>query len=173
MKSLIVCPVCGAEALIENSAIGRARRIVAPLYCGRVCAGIARRDPSPRTEAQRKADKAAYDREYRVRDVAAMKAAKAEYHRRTYNAALEAEKRRLKMPRHVEYCRQPEYKAWKKEYDKRYRAQQDYGEYWEASIVCNEIATEVLTRTSRYEIGLERGTLGKTQQRRRDYDGRN
>jgi len=41
---------------------------------------------------------------------------------------LEAAKaRKVRMPLHIEYCRQPAYKAWKREYDRRHRAA-EFGE---------------------------------------------
>ena len=78
-----------------------------------------------------KAEKAAYDREYRKKNLAWIKAKKAAYFQRTYDPVKAAKERKKTMPKHVEYCRQPWYKAYKREYDKQRRAGR-FGEFKEA-----------------------------------------
>ena len=74
------------------------------------------------------------------------------------------------MPYHVEYCRRPDYRKWKQNYDRKYRAAKDFGAFGEAAIILNDLQNEILSRASRYEIDLASGTLNKKLQRRRDYD---
>ena len=74
------------------------------------------------------------------------------------------------MPQHVEYCRQPEYRVWKKEYDKHHLARKQYGDFGEAVIALRELEQEVTDRIERTDIYAANGTLNKKQTRRRDYD---
>lgn len=166
--SLIFCPICNFGVFLANSAIGRARRSNAPLYCGRDCAGIARRREAL-PDAERRAAKAEYDRDYRTRNRATRKAQKAEYFRLTYDPAMAREERKKTMPRHIEYCRQPKYKAYKVQYDRTYRAKQDFGDYWECAILISDLDAEIGARITRNEIYAQNGTLNKSLRRKRDY----
>jgi hypothetical protein len=65
------------------------------------------------------------------------------------------------MPYHVEYCRQPEYRRNKKEYDEKYHAKKKYGEYWEAAILLNKLENEIDNRTARKENKLFQKSSGK------------
>lgn len=71
---------------------------------------------------------------------------------------------------HVEYCRRPEYREWKKGYDREYRCKQEYGPFWEAASILFDIENEINERISRYEIYQQNGTLNKHLNRRRDYE---
>lgn len=73
------------------------------------------------------------------------------------------------MPYHVEYCRRPEYKVKKREYDLKYRAERQFGEFAEAFMVLSDIEREINDRATRYEIGRDNGTINKAQLRRRQY----
>lgn len=165
----IICPQCGVGAFIATGAANRARKIGAPIYCGRECAGLARRAP-PKPEADRIADKAAYDRRRRVELADRLRAEHRAYHLRTYDPAKAAVVRKAKMPRHVEYCRQPAYKEYKRDYDRKHRAKQQFGPFWEAALLVEDINREVISRASRYEIKYNTGTTNKVQRRRRDYE---
>lgn len=168
---LVTC-ACGHPAMLQVSAVNRASRAGAPIYCTRECAGIARRLKNPPTEAERKAAKAEYDAIYRADPTrrARKKALNRARHLATYDPVKAAAERKAKMPRHVEYCRRPEYRAWKSQYDRRHRASKEFGEFWESALLILDLQTEVLSRASRYEIDLQSGTINKKQQRRRDYD---
>lgn len=168
-KSLVFCPSCAFGVYMENGLINRAKKIGAPLYCGRECAGIARRK-EPLSDAERCRDKAAYDREYRAKNRASIKARKAAYFQATYDPEKARVERAAKMDRHVEYCRRPEYRAYKVQYDRTYRAKKDFGPFWESSVLLTNIQTEVLSRASRYEIDLQNDKLNKATRRRRDYE---
>ena len=114
--------------------------------------------------------KAAYDARRRAELCDRLKAEKAAYHKRTYDPAKAAEQRKARMPRHVEYCRRPEYRNWKVEYDRKYRAQKDFGDFAEVALVLRDIEAEVGARVTRTEVYRQNGTLNKWIQRRREYE---
>ena len=142
-------------------AVNRAVKCDAILYCDWVCSGLARQMHKPMD--QQVAEKCLYDMEYRRKNREILKVKKRAYFEKVYDPVKAAEERRLKMPSHVEYCRQPEYKARKRENDKVYRAKQETEEYWESYLLTMEIQREVFSRMSWYEIHLENGTLNKHQ----------
>lgn len=162
------CAHCGKPHGKSTSAINRAAKISAPLYCDKVCAGIGRR--KHKTKAQKVSEKAAYDAQYRIDMAAILKAKKAAYFQATYDPKAAAIVRKARMPYHVEYCQQPEYRKYKRKYDMQYRAKRLFGEFWEAALLVNEIHDAVLQRATWTEIATAKGTLNKWQQRRRDYE---
>ncbi len=164
----ITCPQCKRSAQLSNGHVNRARKLGVPIYCGRACAGLARR--KNKSDAQKKAEKRDYDMEYRRKNLEMLKRKKAEHYLKTRDPEKEAAYRKTRMHLHVEYCRQPKYKAWKKKYDAQYRAKKLYGEFWESFLLIMGIEAEVTKRMSNYEIRLENGTINKAQQRRRDYE---
>jgi hypothetical protein len=93
-------------------------------FCSLVCFGVSRRIDKP--EAQRKADKAAYDREYRTKNRALLKEKKSAYFRRTYDPEAARVARKKGAARHAEYCKayyaDPKRKAEKQRYDADRRA---------------------------------------------------
>lgn len=165
----IRCAMCATEVSREAGHVNRSRRKGDRLYCGRVCSGLGRRLQNPPTEVERSAAKAAYDAEYRAKNRASLKAKKSAWFQQTYDPDAAREYRKARMPLHVEYCRQPEYRAWKREYDRQYRAR-EYGDYAEAFLLLQDVQTEVLSRATRYEIDLANGKLCKSQKRRRQYE---
>ena len=162
------CPVCGCQFIKPQSHINRATRAGSTVYCGRSCAGIGRR--KWKTDAEKIAEKQAYDARRRTEKAAEIKASKAEYYQRTRDQIKEAQKRKERMPLHVEYCRRPEYRKWKKQYDLEYRNRKEFGEFWESAILALEIRRGCLALSDDTEIRRQAGTLNKHQQRRRDYD---
>lgn len=164
----IACARCGVFAFKESGAVNRARKIGAPLYCGRMCAGLARRQD--RTKAEKVAAKRLYDMEYRRKNRALLKIKKAAYHQATYDPATAAKVRKANMARHVAYCQRPEYKEWKQKYDAAYRAKRLFGPFWESALLLLQLDSEILSRATRYEIALANGTLNKALLRRRDYE---
>ncbi len=163
-----LCGHCGGAVLQTRGSINRAIRAGLPLYCGKVCAGLARRKPKL-PEAERKELKSAYDRRRRVEMAERLRAEKAAYHKRTYDPARAAEVRAARMPYHVEYCRQPAYRAKKSAYDRKHLASKKYGDFADAALILRDLEAEVLTRASRYDIDLAAGRLNKVKQRKRDY----
>jgi hypothetical protein len=169
VKVAIVCAHCGKQAFKEVRDVNRASNAGCYLYCDRACAGLGRRI-EPLSETDRKAAKAAYDREYRKLNRATRKVLKAAYYQKNRDPAKEREYRAANMGRHVEYCRRPEYREYKKQYDREYNAKRDFGEFWECAIILLDTENEIATRISRTEVYANNGTLNKKQSRRRDYE---
>ena len=164
----ISCARCGRFALKASGSVNRSEAKGAPLYCGRECSGAAKRKGL--TDAQKRANKAAYDAQYRAKNASVLKTKKAAHYAANVDRAKEAATRKARMPKHVEYCRRPEYRRWKVEYDKKYHARKGFGDFGEAAIVLNELEAEISARATWVEIRTANGTLNKHQQRRRDYE---
>lgn len=146
----------------------RARKAGLNLYCNRRCSGLGRR--MGKTKAQRVAEKRAYDAEYRAKNREMLKAKKHEYFRRSYDPVAAAEVRKARMPYHVEYCRQPAYKAKKREYDRKHRAA-EFGEFAEAYMLTIDLNREIKGRMTNEEIKWQSGTANKAQFRKREVKG--
>ena len=150
--------------------LNAAAKISAPLYCGKACAGLARRRKIPLTVEQRKEAKAEYDKDRRKRLSDEIKEHKRGYyianHERILAQMTVARKKR--MPKHVEYCRQPKYKVYKREYDRAFRAKKMFGPFADAFLVLQDIEQEVAARMTKYEIYATNGTLNKALVRRRN-----
>lgn len=160
------CGYCGKVIWLEAGHLNRARKLGMAVYCDRKCAGLGRRSDT-RTPEQKLADKAEYDRRYRERTREKKKAQARAYHLRTYDPVKAAAERKAKMPRHIEYCRRPEYRAWKREYDRKHRAQKDYGSLWETHLILLDLEGEIDDRADRYEIYQENGRLQRGAQKRK------
>ena len=165
-----ICPQCGKEFLCRVGDLNRAERIGAPRFCGIKCAGLSHRLRDPPTEEERKAKKKAYDEQRRKDKASELKIKKAEYYKRTANRDKEREIRQKNMHKHVEYCRRPEYKEYKSEYDQMYRAKKFYGEFYEAAIALINLETEVAERVEKVDRAIAKGTLNKSQTRKREYE---
>jgi hypothetical protein len=161
------CPQCKLPFKASAGRVNQAQKRGAPLYCDRICSGLARRLACPPTDEQRRAAKAAYDAVYRDRNLERIKAWKADHYRRTRDPVKEAAIRKARMHLHVEYCRRPEYKAWKSAYDTQYRAKKDFGPFAEAALLLQDIEREIDAQATRYEVYRTNGTLNKAQTRRR------
>lgn len=144
--------------------VNRARKIGANLYCDLRCAGMARR--SGKTQEQKVEEKRLYDAAYRTKNREILKMKKSAYFQRTYDPVRAAKERKKRMRLHVEYCRQPRYKAWKREYDRKYRAR-EYGPFAEAYTLAINLNREIKSRMSSYEIRIQNQTLNKRQTRSR------
>lgn len=168
MKKSFLCGHCGTLAEKESGSVNRSQRAGFSLYCGRECAGLARR--KHKTKEQLVAEKAEYDRLYRERNREMLKSKKREYFRRTYDPEQAAIVRKARMPIHAEYCRRPEYKKWKAEYDQKYRSRKEFGDFGEAAIILNDLCSEIATRSTFTERAIAKGTLNKHTQRRREYE---
>lgn len=163
----IICPQCNGTAQKYIGHVTRANKIGAPVYCSKACSGLASRNN--KTLEQKKAEKAAYDKEYLKKDVEIKKHKRHEYFKRTYNPQEAAIARKKRMPQHVEYCRQPKYREYKKKYDQQYRANKEYGEFGEAFIALIELAKEVDNRLAKSEAGI----YNKSQNRKRKWQRQN
>lgn len=162
------CAHCGKVADKTAGHVNRARAAGLNLYCNRRCSGLGRRDG--KTKAEKIAEKKAYDAEYRTKNRAMLKAKKHEYFQRTYDPAKAAEYRKGRMPMHVEYCRQPEYKKWKREYDRQLRAK-EYGPFAEVYMMTLDLNREIKGRMTNEEIKWQNGTANKSQFRKRSVKG--
>lgn len=169
----IICGYCERRSLKEAGAVNRARRGGFGLYCDRTCAGLGRR--FKRTKEEKVTAKAEYDRQRREQLGEILLVKK----RAAYHAAVaanpeivrakEREHRQKNMGRHVEYCRRPEYRAWKRDYDRSYRARQDYGPFAEAFLTLQELEQEIAARATRYDIYAQNGLLNKAKGRKNGY----
>jgi hypothetical protein len=164
----VQCPVCNLVCDKRSGAVNRSINRGMAVYCGRKCAGIGRREN--RSMDEKKAIKRYYDAIRRIEKADTLRVTRAEYHRRTYDPIKAAEKRKERMPKHVEYCRQPEYRKWKAEYDRIYRAKQEAGDFYESYLLVLEIRQACLALAPDIDIRRAAGTLNKHQNRRRDYD---
>lgn len=164
----IACQYC--DVLFERCAghTNRSKKIGAPLYCSMKCSGLARR--KPKTKAQKVEEKRLYDIEYRKKNLAKITARKAKWYAENHDREKEREIRKKRMHLHILYCQQPEYRAWKKKYDRQYRSSKFFGEFAEAHMVLLEVEEEIEKRASKYEIYQANGTLNKHQMRRREYE---
>lgn len=158
------CAHCGKTADKAAAHVNRARARGLNLYCNRKCSGLGRRQG--KTKAQRIEEKRLYDLDYRAKNLADLKAKKHEYFKRTYDPASAAVYRKKRMPKHVEYCRRPEYRVKKAEYDRKYRAA-EYGEFAEAFQLTIDLNREIKGRMTNEQITQANGTQNKTQRRRR------
>lgn len=159
------CAHCGKTNDKWAGHVNRARKAGLNLYCNRRCAGLGRRDG--KTKAQKREEKRLYDLEYRAKNLAMLKAKKRAYHKLTYDPVEAAKVRKARMPKHVEYCRQPAYKAWKQGYDRKYRAKKYYGPFDEAYLLTMDITNEIKGRTTRHEVKYQNGCTNKAQRRKR------
>lgn len=160
------CALCGGLVHQSTSAINRAAREGRPIYCGRKCAGLARRNLMQ--PAEKKELKRLYDarRRQELRDQ--LREKKREYHKRTYDPAKAAAHRKTRMPRHIEYCRRPEYREWKSAYDQQRRAKIMFGEFADAALLLMQVESEIERRATRQEIAQTNGTYNKAQRRKRE-----
>jgi hypothetical protein len=111
-----------------------------------------------------KEQKREYDRLYREKNKELIKEKKRAYNKTPEGRATQKRSREKRKQQHLEYCRTEKYKAWKKEYDKKYLAQRKYGEFWESAILLNEISKVVDNRQS----VQEKRTINKMQKRKRN-----
>ena len=162
------CPQCSSTFDANTSRVNRATKLGSPLFCGKTCAGLARRNPHPLTKDEKRRSKAEYDREYRSKNLASIKAKKAAYYQRTRDPEKERVKRKENMAKHVAYCRTDEYRAKKKAYDadRRFKA---YGPFEEVARLLDQVEQEINKQASRYEIYKAKGYFTRSAiQRRRE-----
>lgn len=159
------CAHCRKAGDKPKGEVNRARAAGLNLYCNRRCSGLGRRDG--RTKAERVEAKRLYDLAYRAKNLDWIKSKKRAYFKRTYDPVKAAVERKKNMPRHVEYCRRPEYKRWKTTYDRKYRAKKDFGPFAEAAMLLSDLNLEINGRGDRHEIRYQNGGTNKAQRRKR------
>ncbi len=141
-------------------------------YCSQKCAGAAKSKRYWKPKAQRIADKAAYDREYRRKNLATIKAKKRAFYLATFDPEKMRRERKKRAKWHVEYCRRyysdPRRKAQKVAYDADRRAS-SYGEYADAFKVLLVLKKQLLVQCpDKYERLKARGYYEMQNQKRRE-----
>lgn len=168
----IVCAHCGTEADKLTGGVNRSLRIGAPLYCSQACSGLAHRSEPVPVEVKRKA-KQRYDRArrngpLRQRILDEKRAAyRALTHDERHEQYLRARARREADPdlaaAYREACvkarNTPEWKAHKREYDRRWRAATEFGDgpLADAFVLLQELIDEVNSRIHRPDIYHQKG----------------
>jgi hypothetical protein len=144
--TLILCPTCKKRKPRTNSAINKAKKDGLKIYCGRACAGKGRRKENPVTPRNPnwKAMKAEYDRKRREKLGDKLRAKKKAAYAvwGPQHREKERENRKKRMPYHVEYCRQPKYKKYKVEYDRKLRAKA-FGDFAECHRLLLQLTREI------------------------------
>lgn len=160
---IIACDFCGTESDKLTGHVNRARKLGYGVYCDRKCSGAAKR--VNKDAAEKKREKQQYDREYRAKNRALLKAKKAAYFKKDYDANPEKYKKARIRNRdsHIKCINKPEYKAYKRNYDQKYLANKKYGEFAEAMLVLREIENLIDKRVSRQD----RDCHNKTQKRKK------
>lgn len=158
------CAYCGKENDKWSGHVNRARAQGLKLYCNRLCSGLGRR--TGKTDAQKREEKRLYDIVYQAENREKRKAQKREYHKRTYDPEQAAIYRKSRMHKHVEYCRQPEYRAKKAAYDQK-RRDAEYGEFAEVARLTIDLNRAVKERDTNEQIKWKNGTANKSQIRKR------
>ena len=157
------CKICGNDIRKTQSVghINRALKMDRNIYCSKECSFMGRRKNISIEE--KKILKARYDREYKIKNKERDKPRKAAYHKKTYDPIKRRAYNQSRMSLHVEYCRRPKYKAYKKEYDSKHRAKKNYGELWESSLILKNIKSEIDNRQAKQLNQL----INKSQKRKR------
>ena len=93
-------------------------------------------------------------------------AQKAEWYQRNRDPEKERAYRQANMPRHLEYCRQPEYRAKKHEYDIS-KAKDEYGEWGDAWRLLLDLEKEIRSQATAYERRVANGYYTRNAQKRR------
>jgi len=156
----VFCSGCGAVVIKGASAFNRSPTKV--FYCDQKCAGLGRRVAKP--NAEKAAEKAAYDARYRAENAERLRASKAAYNAATYDPdearrhrAANAEAIREYRATHM---RTPSYRAAKREYDKALRAS-EYGEFAICHQLLIELERELRSRGTKYQRARARGYYDK------------
>ncbi len=165
----ITCAFCGTQSDKDASAVNRAMRIGAALFCNRICAGMQRR--KGKTREQCVAEKAEYDRQYRAASPT-LKTRRHAHHLRTYDPEKARKRRQTIRDWHrayaAEYRSRVEWKAHKVEYDLRRRAA-DYADFAEAWRLLIDLEKEIRARCpDKYERQKARGYFTRIQERQRN-----
>lgn len=163
----IVCPQCKKEVDKDTGDVNRSRSIGAPVYCGRICSGLARRNN--KTIEQKKEEKRLYDIGYRngPRRQEILDLRKA-YYKTEAGRASSKRNRDNRKQAHLEYIRTDKYRKWKHEYDQVHVAKKEYGELWESHLVLKQIIKEIEPEIK--EVKIQKGTYNKSQKRKRAWN---
>ncbi len=174
------CQHCGSDTTKTTSAYNRAMRLGRGVYCDRRCAGMARRTGTDRTSAEWRASKAAYDRERRARLGEALREKKRQAYwanhednlrrQREARAARMADPEALRAYREAQrrcYMR-PKYREQKRQSDRRYRAERDYGGWADAHVALMDLMDAVREREpEHHRRAIAKGNVNKKTNRQR------
>jgi hypothetical protein len=160
------CAYCGKTRDKAAGHVNRSSAAGLRLYCNRRCSGLGRR--TGKTVAQKREEKRLYDIVYQAKNREKRKAQKREHHHLTYDPVAAAAYRKKRMHLHVKYCQRPEYKRWKKAYDRKHRANKFFGPFAEAAMLLNDLNLEINRRMDRHEVRYQNGTTNKAQRRKRE-----
>lgn len=165
---IVECHTCKKETFKSTGHYNRAIKLGAKLFCSQKCFGVSRQKDL--TIEQKKEHKRLYDIEYRRKNLERIKQNKKIHFQKDYKANPEKYRaiRNARMKTHVEYCRNPDYKAKKHIYDRARYAKEKFGDAWESHVLIMEIGEECAKRMSKYEIRLKNKTLNKALQRSRN-----
>lgn len=138
-------------------------------YCGRECAGLARR--TWKSKAQKVAEKAVYDREYRAKNRDALKAKQRAWHEANYDPdkarIVRRQKREQLRAYFAAYRARPEWRRHKQAYDAALRSAQ-YGEFSEVHRALVVLNKELIRRSpDKYERLKARGYYQRGAQARK------
>lgn len=155
------CDYCGKEIEKTTGHYNRAKKLGAGVFCNKQCSSANRK--IARTDEEKKEIKKAYDAKYKNRDYVKQK--KREYFARDYAANPEKYKkeRQRRYKAHLKYLQRPEYKQYKKQYDRKYRAEQIFGEFGEAAVMLYDLENEIDVRVAKFE----QNNYNKSQKRKR------
>lgn len=156
-----ICKHCGIVFEKRAGHLNRANKLGVPVFCSMEHFMESRR--IERTTEEKKAIKKAYDKLYSKTEK--RKASARKYNQTPAGRARQKRNREQQKDAHLEYCRTPEYRAWKKEYDSLYTAKKSFGVFAEASLLLEQIAAIVDNR----EANKLKGTYNKTQKRKRSW----
>ena len=165
----VTCPQCSKAFVACTARINIAKKKGTQLYCSQACFGRSRRLKKPPTAEQKKLAKQEYDKKRRqmLGDTLRKKKRDAYYANHDAYKAKHAVYRKKRMPKHVEYCRQPWYRKYKQKYDQKYRAEKFYGDFSEAFLTLLNMESELDKQASPHERRLQNGTYNKSLSRRR------
>jgi len=163
MKIDITCGHCGTTFKKEVGHINRAKKLGLGLYCNRKCAGIARR--VNRTQEEKKEIKRLYDIRYRENNEEYRKSRMQAYNSSPSGRAMQKRNRDKFKESHAAYVKTPEYRKWKHEYDQKYHAKKNFGDFWEAFLILKEIDKEIEPEI--LQVRIEKGYYNKSQKRKR------
>jgi len=158
----INCAQCGKEADKRAGDVERLRARGYKLYCSLRCSGLASRKYW--TKAQRTEGKRLYDIAYRKKNAERIAKQKKAWQIANYDPEKQRIYNKKNSQRHVEYCRRPEYKAYKHQYDMDRRAKQ-FGPFAEAYKLELSLRREIRERINKHESNQEKGTINKRQAR--------
>lgn len=157
------CPNCNKVFLVYVGYLNKANNIGAPRYCTKACSALARK--INRSDEEKKRIKSEYDKKRRTELGEAYLAKKREQWKARYDPVQAAEYRKKRMHIHVEYCRQPEYRQYKKQYDEQYHAKKKFGEFAESALLLTKIYSLIDNR----EVKADNNLITKSQKRKRQW----